>query len=341
MTDLLRHVTRALSSPWAITPEGFAVVCEIIDRRASGIRLTADQIDALIAESRDEFAAKHEAASRPLTASGGKAVAVIPIYGTILPKPVFSLSGGGGTSLSKFMSQFNAADSDPSVGSILLDVDSPGGSADLVPEAAAMIRNASKPVTAIANTMAGSAAYWLASQADELAVSPSGSVGSIGVFARHTDVSRALDADGVTVTLLSAGPHKVEGNPYQPLSDSARTAIQASVDEFYDMFTADVARGRGIAQADVEGAFGGGRMVLARAAVDAGMADRIATFDSVVAQMLDTSTSGFSGQRAADQISPTSLGDTADDADQVVTFAPNAERLLARPEFRKANSNGR
>jgi signal peptide peptidase SppA len=379
MSDRLRHVLRALSAPWAITPEGFETVCSIIDRRAAGVRLTDDEIRAIVDESRAEFEARHEA-SQGLQQRGGNKVALISIYGTILPRPVLNISGGGGTSMQEFMRAFKAADEDPSVGAILLDVDSPGGSAYLVPEAGAMIANASKPVTAIANAVAASAAYWLASQADEFVVTPSGQVGSIGVFARHVDFSEQLAQEGVKVTLVSFGANKTEGNPYEPLSDDARATIQASVDEYGEMFVDAVARGRGVSPEDVRAKFGDGRMFSAVAAAGLGMVDRVATFDAVVEQMLGTSTSGgnfradaidldvAAAHKAAlaaehdaaksaeawsddveyplvksahDKDSPEQPAEQHDGAAKTVTYAPHAERLLARPEFREAYSNGR
>jgi signal peptide peptidase SppA len=351
MADRLRHVLRALSAPWAITPEAFETVCEIIDRRAAGVRLSSDEIAEIVRESNAEFAERHAAASA-LQAPGGGAVAVISIYGTILPRPVSDLSGGGGCALTSFMEKFKAAEADPSVGQILLDVDSPGGSASLVPEAAAMIRDCSKPVTAIANTTCASAAYWLASQADEFVASPSAMVGSIGVYSRHVDYSGALAQDGIKVTYISAGDNKVEGNPTEPLSDSAAAYLQAMVDECYDNFVSSVALGRSVDPQEVLNSYGQGRMFSAVAAAGLGMVDRVATFDQVVAQMLGTSTSGY-GQRYAlalddstidaldTEDSPAASAERHDDTETVVTFAPHAEALLARREFREANSNGR
>jgi signal peptide peptidase SppA len=160
-----------------------------------------------------------------------------------------------------------------------------------------MIRGAQTPVTAIANTLAGSAAYWLASQADEVVVSPSGFVGSIGVFARHVDESAALAQEGLKVTLISAGDYKVEGNPYEPLSDEAQAAIQALVNETYDAFVNDVAAGRNVSAGDVLAGFGQGRMFSAQGAVAAGLADRVDTFASTVQGLLAAPPS-LGGQRA-------------------------------------------
>ena len=324
MSDRLRHVAGLLTQPWAITPDGFETVCAIIDRRVAGVRLTDEQIHALIAESRAEFESKHPSGAFPGGQSQGSSLAVISIYGTILPRPVMDVSGGGGAPLTRFMDVFRQADADPSVSAILLDIDSPGGSVSMVAEAAAVIASASTPTYAIANTMAGSAAYYLASQADEVIASPSALVGSIGVFARHVDISVALQQEGVAVSLVSAGQFKTEGNQYEPLSDEARAAMQVMVDEFYTQFVEAVAAGRGVSADDVRDGFGQGRMLTAYDALDAGMVDRVESFDATVSRLLAAPplrSGGLLGTSATAVLgdaktSPDSPADTASGADK-------------------------
>jgi ClpP class serine protease len=100
------------------------------------------------------------------------------------------------------------------------------------------------------------------------------------VFAVHEDYSKALEAEGISVTLVSAGKYKTEGNPYQALSGEAKDALQSDVDKFYGMFVKAVAQGRGATQESVRNGFGEGRMVMAQDAVKEGMADRVATRSS-------------------------------------------------------------
>lgn len=282
-----RHVVKKIAeTPWAILPTTFAAILDCISYRASGGTLTADEIHTLIGAG----------PSGKQSAQTG-AVAVIPIYGVIMPRADMFMDISGGTSLETFSAQLAAAVSDPQVGSILLDVDSPGGTIDLVPETAALIRqaNTKKPVVAQVNTSAGSAAYWLASQAGEIVVSPSGMAGSIGVFCAHDDVSEAMAKQGVKTTLVSAGKFKTELSPYEPLSGEAQAALQSMVNELYGMFVDDVAKGRGASVADVRGGFGEGRMVTAKAAVSMGMADRVGTFGDTVDRMMR----GQTGSRTA------------------------------------------
>lgn len=280
-----QHVARAVcETPWAIHPATLAVIVDMVSYRASGHRLTKAEVDERIGEG--QMAA---AASRRGSMGAQGAVAVLPIWGIIAPRAAAfeSVSSPGGTGVDAFTQAFRAALADPAVGSILLEIDSPGGQVGQVPELAAEIRAArgKKPIVALANGMAASAAYWLASQADEVVVTPSGKVGSIGVYLAHEDVSAALEQEGVKVTLISAGKFKTEGNPFEPLSADALEAFQADVDAFYGMFVADVAKGRGVDVGAVSGGFGEGRMVMAHQAVASGLADRVATFDETVARM--------------------------------------------------------
>ncbi|HEV2064048.1 MAG TPA: S49 family peptidase, partial [Thermoanaerobaculia bacterium] len=161
--------------------------------------------------------------------------------------------------------------------------DSPGGEVYGADEAATVIRGvrASKPVVAVANSLAASAAYYLASQANELLVTPSGEVGSIGVYAVHEDWSAALDEGGVKVTFVSAGEGKTDGNDAQPLSDTAKADMQAAVDRYYSMFTAAVAKGRGVSVDRVRSEWKA-KVYGAKQAVEVGMADAVGTLDDAI-----------------------------------------------------------
>jgi signal peptide peptidase SppA len=230
-------------------------------------------------------------------------VAVIPLSGFLSQKPSLFSALFGGTSVQAFAREVVSALADPSVGAVVMDVDSPGGEVFGVPEAAAQIRadRGSKPLMAVANPIAASAAYWLASQADEMAVTPSGLAGSIGVFAAHVDESKALEQAGLSVTLVSYGRRKTEGASTGPLSEDALAGIQARVDAFGRMFEADVARGRRVSAAKVASDFGEGAVMTAEESVSAGLADRVATLDAVVSRVAGGYKSLGGGQRAYDE----------------------------------------
>jgi signal peptide peptidase SppA len=218
-------------------------------------------------------------------------VAVIPVYGVISQRMNLFQEISGGTSAELIARDIRAAANDPEVSAILLDVDSPGGSVYGIAELGDVIYQArqQKPVVAIANSLMASAAYWIGSQASEVVVTPGGEAGSIGVITAHEDYSPLIeDRKLPAVELIYAGQYKAEGNPYQPLDDEARAAIQARVDEYYAMFVDAVARGRGVPAQAVREGFGQGRVLGAQGAVDAGLVDRIATFDDVLGELVQS-----------------------------------------------------
>lgn len=250
------------AAPWALER---AVLTELVKYAQSGEQIVA-------------------AARQPQPTRGSGAIAVIPIHGVIEHRSSFLLDLFGGMSVEDIRGQLRAALRDPQVSAIVLDIDSPGGGVAGITELATEIRNArsQKRIVAMANTTAASAAYWLASQAHQVIVSPSGQVGSVGVYAVHFDVSRAMDAEGVTPTIISAGDRKADGNEFEPLSDEARTEMQRRVDAFYAQFVNDVARGRGVPAATVRSDYGKGAVLLAPEALAAHMVDGIGTLDDAL-----------------------------------------------------------
>lgn len=274
------HVLRAVASrPWAIDEPMLSVIVDVLTFRAYGGRLTAEEIEGRIGASR-----------RTPSTESPRGVARIPVSGVIMPKGSAMSDISGGTSAEAIGNAIRSAVNTPDVSSIVLDIDSPGGAVDGIPELAALIADANriKPVTAVANHEAASAAYWLASQAGRIIASPSARVGSIGVISKHEDESDKNERAGVKTTLISAGKHKAEGSPWEPLSEDAHAHLQAMVDEFYGMFVEAVASGRGVTAAAVQSGFGEGRMVTAKNALALGMVDGIGTIESVIQEELAT-----------------------------------------------------
>ncbi len=216
-------------------------------------------------------------------------LAVIPIMGGLSHRPsvLSELFGAGDAgTYTGIRRRLNDEVESRSTKRIVLLIDSPGGTVGGLEELAADIRAANrvKPVIAVADTFAASAALWLASQAGEFVATPSAAIGSLGVFLLHLDQSRALDRIGVKPTFLFAdvSPFKVETNSLQPLSKEAKAALQTDVDAIGDKFVRDVARGRHVGEALVKSQFGKGRTLLANDALRAGLVDRIATFEQVL-----------------------------------------------------------
>ena len=275
------HIIEAVyGKPWAIRPEILAVIVNMLHFRVEGGRLTPDEISARID-------AAGPRSRQP--AQGGEGVAVLQLYGIIAPRAsLLAETSTGGTGLDAFMGAFRAAMADPEIGSIVMDIDSPGGQVDGVPEAAAEIRAArdSKPIIAVANATAASAALYIGAQASELVSTPSGWVGSIGVRSAHEDMSGFYEQKGIKVTQVTSGKYKGEGSPYEPLSDETRAYMQTITDGYYAMFLADMAEGRNVPIETVRSDFGEGRMLLAKDAKRVGLIDRIDTLDGVIRREL-------------------------------------------------------
>lgn len=215
-------------------------------------------------------------------------VAIVPVMGTITERASIMSRFSGGVSAEHLTAGLRELAADKSIASVILDVDSPGGSVGGMTELAAEIRalRDTKPVIGVANGLAASAGFWILSQASEVVVTPSGNVGSIGVFTAHEDHSAELEREGVKFTLVHAGKFKVEGNPFGPLDDEARAQIQGRVDAFFDMFIKDIAAGRKVTPRHVRSNFGEGRLLMAVDAKAAGMVDRIATMNDTIARQL-------------------------------------------------------
>jgi signal peptide peptidase SppA len=214
-------------------------------------------------------------------------IAVIRLAGFITQKPSLFSFLFGGTSAEAFAREVTAAMREPSVGAVVLDVDSPGGSVFGVPEAATAIRasRGSKPLVAVANPIMASAAYHLASQADEVVASQSALVGSIGAFALHVDESAAIEGMGLKVSEITFGRRKAEESSLKPLTEEARAGIQSRVDYYGRLFEADVAKGRKTSVETVRARYGEGAVFVAPEAKSAGLVDRIATLEDVITEL--------------------------------------------------------
>ncbi|MBZ9943449.1 S49 family peptidase [Mesorhizobium sp. BR1-1-13] len=283
-----------MADPWAIQREKLGVLADILVARAEGEKLFSTEFAAAVSDAR----------AKEIAETDGK-VAVIPVYGVLANKMDAFSAMSGGTSYAGIKRQLYGALSNEDVKAVVLDIDSPGGSVPGTEELATEIRKlrgGDKPIIAQVNSLAASAAYWIASSADEIVVTPSGRAGSIGVYTAHDDVSAALEKRGIKRTYISAGPHKVEGNETEPLGKDALAHIQDGVNHSYGRFLAAVAEGRGTTVGKVEDGYGGGRVFYASALMDRGMVDRIATLDETLERFgADTQPSYVRRVKAANQ----------------------------------------
>ena len=277
-------VAEYLATPWALMPERLSAVTAVI-ARWSGDARASDEVMHSVAVDRNARDARRQSS----VSNSGGGIAVLPLYGIVTQRGnmVDDVSGPGTASTQQFSNMLRAALQDETVSQILIDIDSPGGSVYGVAELADEIvsARAQKPVVAIANSLAASAAYWIGCSASEFYVTPGGEVGSIGVWQAHQDYSKAMDEAGVKTTLISAGKFKVEGNPYAPLDEEAQGFMQSRVDDYYAAFTKAVAKGRGVPISQVRDGMGQGRVLGADAALASSMVDGIATFEDVVKKM--------------------------------------------------------
>lgn len=259
---------------WALEESKLVAMIDFLSYMADGQKFSAEEIEARIGKGAAQAVARQEGA-----------VAILPLQGVIGNRMNLMTAISGGTSSEMFGRAFQSALRDDGVKAIVIDVNSPGGAVDGTDELSSMIYAArgTKPIVAHANASANSAAYWIATAADELVVTPGfASIGNIGVRTSHDDMSKAMENEGIARTLISAGKYKDEGNPLGPLSEEGRAAIQARVDKAYTGFVSAVARNRAVSVSTVRNGFGQGRSVDGDEAVALGMADSTATLEETL-----------------------------------------------------------
>jgi signal peptide peptidase SppA len=248
------------------------------------------------------------AAGQPLIVGGGRSapptisrsVAVLPLFGTILPRTGWLDELLGAASTEAIGRDFDALLANSEVGAVILNVDSPGGVIEGVPELAAKIFAArgQKPIVAIANHWMASAAYWIGSAADEVVASPSATVGSIGVMAVHLDRSEANKLEGVAYRYVTSSPEKAALNPDEPPTEKALADLQARVDEAGEMFVKALAKQRGVTSAAVRNTYGQGRVMSAQEGLAAGLVDRIETLEETITRLVSGGKTRRPGARA-------------------------------------------
>ncbi len=274
------RVCRAVAEmPWAIMPHMLATIVDLLKFRSAGGRLGQEEIRARIGAAEP---------SQQVGRVRAGSIAIIPLHGVIMQRADMFDEMSGAVSLDKARAQLDRAVADPDVSSIILHIDSPGGGVFGVPEFAdhlMNLRGGDKRIVASASAMAASAAYWIGAAADELVVTPSGVVGSIGVYTAHENIAGLLEGMGVEVELISAGKYKTEGHPFGPLDDEARAAIQSDVNDYYKAFVKAVASSRGVTPAAVRNGFGEGRTVMAQAAQREGMVDRVEALPATIKRL--------------------------------------------------------
>lgn len=282
----------------------------------SGDSLTAQEALATLALSGDDDGPRQ---ARSYQVMNG--IAVLPVSGTLVSRTRALQPYSGMTGYNGIIARLQQAASDPMVDGILLDMDTPGGMvagafdcADII----ARVRDI-KPVWALANDMNCSAGQLLASAASRRLVTQTARTGSIGVMMAHSNYGAALEKQGVEITLIYSGSHKVDGNPYSHLPDDVRETLQSRMDATRQMFAQKVSAYTGLsvqAVLDTEAAVYSGQE-----AIDAGLADELVNSTDAITVMrdaLDARKSRLSGGRMTGHenevvsAQPDTVTDTAD-----------------------------
>ena len=281
MIHLPRVAARIFGEPLAIERGKLEIIVGAVGPRLRGIPLKG------MYDPDEDDPASAKPARTPAVDQDG--IATINISGTLVSKASGMDAMSGLTSYADIAAQFTAAMENPSVRGVLLSIDSPGGEVAGMFDLADLMYQArgQKPICAVVNC-AASAAYLLASTADQILVSRTGITGSIGIIALHLDESAADEKAGLKYTAIYAGARKNDGNPHEPLTPEARNTMQARIDAVYGMFTAAVAKNRGMSDEAVRGTQAA--IYMGQDGVNVGLADAVGTADDA-AKMIDLAAS--------------------------------------------------
>lgn len=284
MTTLMHIADRVLNRPLLITRDKASVILSVLGGRIG----LSDSFDAsrFVGDSVERDANGRAVAGLPYRRTP-EGVGILTITGSLVNRGAWIGANSGLTSYEGIKFQLQQAANDPKVESVILDLQSPGGEAIGAFETATAVRDlaAVKRTIAVVNGMAASAAYAIASGATEIVTTETGVAGSIGVILVHADYSRFLANEGVKPTMIFAGAHKADGNPFEALGPEVQADLQGEVDALYEAFLKTVAKGRGQRLNVAAARRTEARTFIGEAAVAAGIADRLGTFESVVAEL--------------------------------------------------------
>jgi len=272
MIDLPHVASRVFGTPLMIARGKLEVILGVLAPRLAGTPLEP-------ADTATDPA--------PQTSITVERIAVVSVIGTLVSRSGYLDATSGLLAYGEIGDAIANAMDDPSVRGVILDVDSPGGEVgglfDLAERIGAIKSASGKPLWAVGNEGALSAAYAIASTADRLYVTRTGEVGSVGVVAVHVDESAADAKAGLAWTFVFAGESKVDGNAHEPLSARARATIQADVDHLYAQLCGLVASNRRLTNEAVRGT--NAAVYRGELAIRAGLADRVGTLDAAIVDM--------------------------------------------------------
>lgn len=266
-----RVLEAVLGQPWAITVDAYETILTVLQRENPDPQTIAAEIGVELDNTR--------------TVTVRNNVATIPIMGPLVPRADFFSEVSGLTAMEAVARDFTTALEDDEVGAILLAMDSPGGTAAGTAELAELIREARgvKPVIAQVTDMAASAAFWIATAADEVVTTTTGVLGSVGVIHSFIDDTEAMAQRGFRrIDVVSSRAPKKRADP---TTKEGRAQIQETLDDLEAAFIDALVHHRGVSEKTVVEQFGQGDVVIGRKALKANMADRIATFEQTHARL--------------------------------------------------------
>jgi ClpP class serine protease len=255
MSEFYFSLQRLLNQPLFCTEAHAAMVVAAIHGRFG---INALEVDGLEMDGPDMMALAKSGRERPSSASSLRGdfamheqlgnIGYIPVRGSLTKRTEAMNPYSGMTGYNRIMEKVATAIDDPKVKGIMLDVDSGGGeAAGMIAASNFIYQNSikgggSKPIFAMANSHAYSAAYGLLSAADRSFVPPDGGAGSVGVLALIPDRTKQGDKGGTTVRVMRSGVNKARVNPYEAMDEETTTKVQAELDQMRDMFAMVVAR---------------------------------------------------------------------------------------------------
>lgn len=282
---MIRILSRIKSQPWACTPEVMETIMDIANRQNLSPEAVAKEIGRPLRNSYD--------------VEMRDTVGILPMQGPLIRYATMFSQISGATSYDMLAQDFARMVNDPGVTAIVLNIDSPGGEANGVSEFADQIAAARgiKPIIAYVGGMGASAAYWLAAAADEIVISDTAVLGSIGTIMSVTDTKEKDAKAGVkTYTIVSSqSPHKA----LDASTEDGQNRLQVMVDSLSEVFIAKVAQNRGVDAEAVLQNFGQGGVFVGQAAVNAGLADRIGSFEGLLSELQNPAAFGTAQTQAA------------------------------------------
>lgn len=286
-----------LTSPWAIIDEKLREIQAVYFTHLRGEKIDLSSFDAKAKPAAPED-------QKPYDVING--VAIIPIDGIIAKKMNLFTKFSGGVSTQLLARDIKSALADPLVTSILLDIDSPGGTVDGTEEIANLIyeaRQEGKPIVAYTDGLMASAAYWIGAATDMIYISgETPMVGSIGVVTAHVDYSKYEEKIGVKTTEIYAGKYKRIASEYNPLSQDGRQYLQGQVDYLYSIFADKVASYRKDILSIPESGpipWAEGEIFTGNQAIVAGLVDGVSTKARLMEQMSDNPVAWIRRERIA------------------------------------------